>query len=55
VPAGGDLMEAVTQFKNRVSHFMRDLKFRYNDARVQVENKRWWDNYARIISPDKID
>ena len=48
-------MEAVTQFKNRVSHFMRDLKFRYNDARVQVENKRWWDNYARIISPDKIE
>lgn len=48
-------MEAVTQLKNRVSHLVRDLKFRYDNAQAQVENKRWWDNYARIISPDKIE
>jgi hypothetical protein len=48
-------MKAIAQFKSRVSHFATDIKDRYQNAKIQTENKRWWDNYARIISPDKIE
>jgi hypothetical protein len=31
------------------------LKLRVENAKINTENKLWWDNYSRLISPDKLE
>ncbi|HEX7575362.1 MAG TPA: hypothetical protein VF360_03210, partial [Candidatus Methanoperedens sp.] len=33
----------------------RKFKYRVENAKINTQNRLWWDNYSRLISPDKIE
>jgi hypothetical protein len=40
----------VNPIRTKFNHFNR----RVEDAKINAENQLWWNNYSRLISPDKI-
>lgn len=40
---------------SKVKHTFGNFKYKVENAKINTENKLWWDNYARLISPDKIE
>jgi hypothetical protein len=44
-------MSLISRFKQKVENF----KYRVENAKINTQNQLWWNNYARLISPDKIE
>lgn len=42
-------------FISKVKATFGNFKYRVENAKINTQNKLWWDNYSRLISPDKIE
>jgi hypothetical protein len=42
-------------FISKVKQTFGNFKYRVENAKINTQNQLWWDNYARLISPDKIE
>lgn len=42
-------------FISKVKATFGNFKYRVENAKINTQNQLWWDNYSRLISPDKIE
>lgn len=42
-------------FVSKVKQTFGNFKYRVENAKINTQNQLWWNNYARLISPDKIE
>ena len=44
-------MSLVSKVKKTFGNFKKNVE----DAKINTANQLWWNNYARLISPDKLE
>src|SRR5450759_1619842 len=42
-------------FISKVKATFDNLKYKVENAKINTESQLWWNNYSRLISPDKIE
>lgn len=42
-------------FISKVKATFGNFKYRVENAKINTQNQLWWNNYSRLISPDKIE